>query len=726
MRITVESPITGPDAFVFERINAREELGRPYLYSLHLLSSSRNISLSGLIGEVVKVHVEIALGVERHFAGYVTRAVALGSDGTSARYRLELRPWLCLLQHTATCRIWQRKTVLDVLKDVASKSGFSFEVASTTIFAGREWEYLVQYRESDFNFFMRLLEQEGLWFYVRQEKDKYDLFLTDHLMDHDSASEDRSIPFHPTGLSGKLTEDVFDQWTMNEQLRTTHYELDDYDYNNARTDLFARSGEPAKLPKTGKGAEHEDRIAWVYDYPGEYVTADDGKLLSTTRQEELRVDRQIVHASGNIRDLTAGSIFKLTHHTNDSQNAQWAVTSMDLNIAAAAVESGAGDSDFVVRSSFSLIGTSVPFRLKRTSVKPTIPGPQTAVVVGPKGEEIKVDELGRVRVKFRWDRTGMEKSTHENQGQEQAGDENSSCWIRVAQPWASSGFGFQFIPRIGDEVVVQFLEGDPDRPLITGSVYNSVNSFPFKPGANPTQSGIKTRSSKGGGEENANIIRFEDAKKSEELFVQAERNHTVSVKADRAVSVGGNETYKVTGTRDTEITKKNTDIYKDEHKMEVTGKVEEIFHNEHVLKVTDKQTITVTNDTEEHITGNYKLTTDTQYLLTQGGTTMKFEGDAVDMNIAAPLTITRGGGKLTIDQSGSITLESTMGIVLKCGGSTIEITPSGVSVSAMTVLASAQTSELSLDPAQAAIKGTNVNVTATAIAAVTGATVKLN
>jgi type VI secretion system secreted protein VgrG len=190
--------------------------------------------------------------------------------------------------------------------------------------------------------------------------------------------------------------------------------------------------------------------------------------------------------------------------------------------------------------------------------------------------------------------------------------------------------------------------------------------------------------------------------------------------------VGGNESYSVTGTRDTTITKKNTDTYKDEHKLEASKKVEQIFHDEHVLRVTNKQTIDVTNDVQEHITGNYKLTTDTQFLVTQGGTTMKFEGNKVDMDIAAPLTITRGAGSIAIDGSGAITMESATGIVIKCGGSTVEITPSGVSIAGMTVLASAQTSELSLDPAMAKVSGTNVNVEATAIANVTGATIKLN
>lgn len=726
MRITIDSPISGPDAFVFERMNAHEELGRAYAYDVQVLSSSRSISLSSLLGEMVIVHVEIAPGVERHFGGYVARAAALGGMGRSARYRLELRPWLSLLQHTAVCRIWQNKTVLDVLKDVVSKNGFSIDVASQTILTGREWEYLVQYRESDFNFFMRLLEQEGWWFYVRQEKDKHEILLIDQLLDHDSASESREFAFQPRGA--ELADDVFDHWTPREQLRSTHYELDDYDFKDARADLFARSGNPVKTPKTGsKGAEHDDRLATVYDYPGEYVALDDGNALSTVRQQELRVDRQVVSATGNIRDLTVGTLFKLTDHPNETQNAQWALTAMDLSIEAAAVESGrGGGSEFVFRGSYSAVSSEVPFRLKRISRKPSVPGLQTAVVVGPKSEEIHTDSFGRVRVKFRWDRTGTEEKVHANEGQEQAAPEDSSCWIRVAQPWASSGFGVQFIPRVGDEVIVQFIEGDPDRPLITGSVYNSVNKLPFTTPDSKTQSGIKTRTYKEGGADNANIIRLEDKRKEEEFFVQAERNHTVKVKKDRSVSVGGNENYSVTGTRDTTITKKNTDTYKDEHKMEVTKKVEEIFHDEHVLKVTNKQTIDVTNDVVEHITGNYKLTTDTQFLLTQGGTTMKFEGDAVDMNIAAPLTITRGGGKVTIDQTGAITMESTVGIQLKSGGSTIEITPTGVSVSAMTVLATAQTSELSLDPAQAKLSGTNVNVAATAINNVTGATVKLN
>ncbi|HEX6244818.1 MAG TPA: type VI secretion system tip protein TssI/VgrG [Polyangiales bacterium] len=727
MRITVDSPISGPEAFVFERMHAHEELGRPYLYNVYLLSSSRSISLSSLLGEVVTIHVEVGPGKIRHFGGHVTRAVALGGEGRSARYRLELRPWLSLLQHSATCRIWQKKTVVDVLKDVASKAGYSVGIASQAILQGPEWEYLVQYRESDFNFFTRLCEQEGLYFFIKQEKDKHELLLTDHPLDHESSSEGRRIAFMPPGSGVELTEDVFEQWTPNEALRTTHYELDDHDYKDARADLFARSGEPTQVPKTGtKGPAREERNAIVYDYPGEYLKVDEGNKLTTIRQQELRVDRQTVSAGGNVRDLTAGSIFTLTDHPNETQNEQWAVVSMDLNIEAPAVESGKDSGQFVFRGSYALLSTKLPFRLRRTSVKPSIPGLQTAVVVGPKGEEIHTDSFGRVRVKFRWDRTGSEGQEHKNEGEEKAGAEDSSCWIRVAQPWASSGFGIQFIPRVNDEVIVQFIEGDPDRPLITGSLYNSVNTPPYTLVANKTQSGIKTRSSKGGSEDNFNEIRFEDKKDEEELFVQAERNHTVNVKKDRSVSVGGNETYSVTGTRSTTITKKNTDTYKDEHAMDVTGKVTETFHNEHTMDVTAKQTITLKNDKQEDITGAYNLTTNQKFLLTQGGTTMKFEGNAVDMDIKAPLTITRGAGTVTIDDSGSITLESSVGIVFKSGGSTVEITPTGVSLSGTSILATAETSSLSLDPAMAKVSGMNVNVEAQTLANVCGPTVKLN
>jgi type VI secretion system secreted protein VgrG len=734
MRISVDSPISGPEAFVFERLHAHEELGRPYLYNLHVLSSSRSISLSSLLGMVVSVHVETAPGVERHFGGHVTRAVALGGEGRSARYRLELRPWLSMLQHRAICRIWQEKTVLDVLKDVASKAGFSFLVSEHIVKSSRKFDYLVQYRESDYNFFMRLLEQEGYYYVFHQEKDKHELFLLDHLLDDDPAPKARRIPFMPPGSSAELAEDVFDSWAPNELLRTTHYEIDDYDYTKAREDLFAASGAPVKAPKTGtKGEDQEEHRAVVYDYPGEYTMKEDGSSLSNVRQQELRVDRQTVSAAGNVRDLGAGSIFTLTEHPNDTQNEEWAVTTMELSIAAAAVESGHGNSEFVFRGSYTLIHTSLPYRLRRTTLKPTVPGLHTAVVVGPKGHEIHTDPFGRVRVKFRWDRTGKDDSQeHKNEGNENAAAEDSSCWIRVAQPWASNGFGFQFIPRVNDEVIVQFIEGDPDRPLITGSVYNSSNKLPYTLAGNKTQSGIKTRSTKDGAEkdsikpENCNEIRFEDKLKEEEFYVQAERNHTVKVKKDRSVSVGGNETYSVTGTRHTTITKKNTDTYKHEHKMEVTGKVEEIFHNEHKMEVTAKQTIDVTNDKIEHITQKYELTTDVKFLLKQGGTTMQFEGNKVDMNIAAPLTITRGAGSVTIDDSGAITLESASGIVFKCGGSAVEITPTGVSLSAMTILASAQTSELSLDPAMAKVSGVNVNVEATAMANVCGPMVKLN
>jgi len=390
------------------------------------------------------------------------------------------------------------------------------------------------------------------------------------------------------------------------------------------------------------------------------------------------VERQTVTARGNVRFLSAGSVFKLKGHPRSGVDGSYAVTAMQLTISAAQVESGKQGGEFVFSGDYHLINTALPFRLKRITPKPLIAGLQTAVVVGPKGEEIHTDEHGRVRVKFRWDRTGKEGGG-DNEGEEAAAPEDSSCWIRVAQPWASSGFGFQFIPRVGDEVVVQFLEGDPDRPVVTGSLYNNVNRYPYGLTAKKTQSGVKTRSSKQGSADNANEIRFEDEKGEEEFFVQAERNHTVKVKADRSVSVGGKESYNVTGTRDTEITKKNTDIYKDEHKMEVTKKVEEIFHDEHSWKI-KKQTIEIAEDKNEHMTGTFDLKTDTKYVLTQGSTTMTFEKDTVTINAAKEFKIIRGAGSVSIDPAGMVTIASDTGISLKCGALGLEVTPAGVTV----------------------------------------------
>lgn len=648
MRITVTSPISGPDAFEFERMSVYEELGRPYRYEVFLLSTNRDLSLSPLLGEYLTVKVTIESGQERYFGGHIVKATALGGHGRSARYQVELRPWLSLLRDQAMCRIWQKVTIVDVLKDVASKAGFSVMTSSDIILSGREWEYVVQYRESDFNFFMRLVEQEGLHFFFRQQDKRHDLVLSDDLSLHDSAKAPAELEYNAESSTHDNVPDVFTHWAVHEQMRPTEYELDEYDYKNARSDLFVRSGEPAKLPKTGgKGApDHDDRAATIFDYPGEYVDSYGGTELTMIRQQELRVDRQTATAGGNVRALGAGSLFKLSRHQRSGVDAQYAVTSMNLSIEAAPVESRkSAGSDFVVRAQFSVLNATIPFRLKRISPKPIIAGVQTAVVVGPKTEDIHTDDMGRIRVKFRWDRTGKEKA-EQSEGEEKAAPEDSSCWIRVAQPWASGGFGFQFIPRVGDEVIVQFLEGDPDRPLVTGSLYNSVNKFPFTLPGKKTQSGVKTRSSKEGGEGNANIIRLEDDKGHEEFFVQAERNHTVSVKANRSVSVGGTEQYTVQ----------------------------------------KKQTIKIQNDKSEYVDLGYELTTKDKFLLTQGpepnsGTTMKFEGTNVTLDVKGELTITRAPTTIRIDAAGNVAIEDAPSITMFGGGSSVTIGPEGVTVS---------------------------------------------
>jgi type VI secretion system secreted protein VgrG len=385
--------------------------------------------------------------------------------------------------------------------------------------------------------------------------------------------------------------------------------LNDFNFETPKTDLLVNRSSPNP---------HEKADFERYDYPGNYLKRDEGELHARLRLEELNARYEQARALGNARGLATGSLFELTGYPIDSENGEYLVEGTTFTIEGPNYESQAGGGDAeVFRCGFVAIDSHCPFRSEPGTPRPTVPGPQTATVVGKDGEEIWTDEYGRVKVQFHWDRDGKD-------------DENSSCWVRVAQIWAGAGFGGINVPRIGDEVVVDFLEGDPDRPLITGRVYNGDNLPPYPLPANKTQTGIKTRSTKGGNPDNFNEIRFEDLKGKEELFVQAEKDQNTVVKHDQTLSVGGDRTITVSGNQ----------------AVTISGGGKSSIHSS--VTVTGKHTL----DASDTI----KIQAPTSITLECGGSTLVME--------PGKITITAGGGA-------SIVLDANVLTQAKGGGSTL-------------------------------------------------------
>ncbi|NWA07233.1 type VI secretion system Vgr family protein [Pseudomonas gingeri] len=509
----INSPL-GPDVLLLKDFGGGEELGRLFDYELHLTSSDGAIDLNQLLGKPMSLTLQLQGGGARHFHGIVARCSQNVSQGQFASYSVTLRPWLWLLTRTSDCRIFQHQSIPQIIKQVFRDLGFSdFEDVLSQPY--REWEYCVQYRESSFDFVSRLMEQEGIYYYFRHEKDRHVLVLADAYGAHHPAPGYESLPYYPP--DGQHRErDHLNGWHLAQEVQPGSLELNDYDFQRPSARIDVRSA----MPRPHTAGDYP-----LYDYPGTYVQSQDGEHYARTRIEAIQSLHERVELNGNARGVGAGHLFSLTGFGRQDQNREYLIVGARYYIAQEDLESGATAAGAQFESSLTCIDAQQSFRPLANTTRPIVKGPQTAVVVGPAGEEIWTDQFGRVKVHFHWDR-------HDQS------NENSSCWIRVSQAWAGKNWGSMQIPRIGQEVIVSFLEGDPDRPIITGRVYNAEQTVPYDLPAAATQSGMKSRSSKGGTPANFNEIRMEDKKGAEQLYIHAERNQDIVVEVDESHSVG--------------------------------------------------------------------------------------------------------------------------------------------------------------------------------------------
>ena len=503
----------GPDVLLNE-MGGGEELGRLFNYELQLTSLDANIDLNQLLGKPMSVGVQLADGGERYFHGLVARCSQNIDQGQFASYQVTLRPWLWLLSRTSDCRIFQNLSIPQIIKQVFRDLGFSdFEDALSRPY--REWEYCVQYRETSFDFVSRLMEQEGIYYFFRHEQDRHVLVLADAYGAHTTVPGYASVPYYPKDEQQR-ERDHMHNWHLAQEVQPGSLELNDYDFQRPSASIDVRSA----MPRPHTAGDYP-----LYDYPGTYVQSADGEHYARTRIEALQTLHEQIEFSGNARGLGSGHLFSLTGFSRRDQNREYLVVGIRYFIVQESLESGGGLGSAQFGSSLTCIDAQQSFRPLASTHRPIVKGPQTALVVGPKGEEIWTDQYGRVKVHFYWDR-------HDQS------NENSSCWIRVSQSWAGKNWGSMQIPRIGQEVIVSFLEGDPDRPIITGRVYNAEQTVPYDLPENATQSGMKSRSSKGGTPANFNEIRMEDKKGLEQLYIHAERNQDIVVEVDESHSVG--------------------------------------------------------------------------------------------------------------------------------------------------------------------------------------------
>jgi type VI secretion system secreted protein VgrG len=524
----------GEDVLLFLRMDAREEMSRLFEYDIALLSERGDIAARSLLGKNVTVRLEQHDESIRHFNGYVTRFRQSGIQGRYHAYHATVRPWLWFLTRTADCRIFQDKTVPEIVAEVFAGHDMA-DVRLELTETYRKRTYCVQYRETDFDFVSRLMEQEGIYYFFSHAEGRHTLVLADSGSAHAPSPGYDTLKFVDAERLVRPEQETVRRWRQVSQIQPGRIALDDYDFERPSVDLAVR----ARMAREHAYDDYE-----MFDYPGGYLQAGDGEHYADARIDELHARHELAEGESNARGLAAGRLFKLTGQPRTDQNREYLILSVSYALrynqyeSAGRADDVAGDGpppdgsppdgsppDVACTCRFTALASRQQFRPQRTTPSPTVRGPQTAVVVGPAGDEIYTDKYGRVKVQFHWDRYGKH-------------DENSSCWIRPSHPWAGKNWGMIAIPRIGQEVIVDFLEGDPDQPIITGRVYNAEQMPPYALPANMTQTGILSRSSKGGSGANANELRFEDKKGAEQVYLHAERNQDIEVENDETHWVG--------------------------------------------------------------------------------------------------------------------------------------------------------------------------------------------
>ncbi|CAB3966415.1 MULTISPECIES: type VI secretion system tip protein TssI/VgrG [Burkholderia] len=517
---TLDSP--HGDDLKFHTLDGSDELGRLFEFRIEALADSHSLSLKDMLGKPVTVRIEQQDLSTRYLNGIVARASLSGRRAERHYgYELIVRPWLWLATRRSDCRIFQNKTVPEIVQEVLSTYGFPIENHLAESYVPRD--YCVQYNETDAAFVSRLMEFEGIYFWFRHAEDTHTLMLGDAMSSHTVLPGYETIPYIARDRTAIADEEHIDGWLPAQEVSVGRHQTTDYDYTKPRADLSSQKVDP-------RGHDHDSFAS--FEWPGGYRDDAPGAHYSRVRLEEQQAEHERASADTDVRGVAPGYLFTLEHCPRADQNREYLIVRCQYRFQENAYASDQGAEAVVHQTMMLVQPSSLPYRSPRDTPRPRTNGPQTATVVGPPGEEIWTDQYGRVKLQFRWDRYGQS-------------NQDSSCWVRVSSPWAGGGFGGVQIPRVGDEVVVDFLNGDPDEPIVTGRVYNGEKMPPWGLPGSATQSGLLSRSSPGGTTDHANAFRFEDKKGAEQLWMHAERNFDAETEADHTLSVGNNHTHTV-------------------------------------------------------------------------------------------------------------------------------------------------------------------------------------
>jgi type VI secretion system secreted protein VgrG len=652
--LKVTTPL-GADAVLLGSFRGTEELSRLFEFDLELLSSKGDIDPTQLIGSCVSFELSPRDRDPRSFNGFVSRMVygGLGPSGLR-QYRATLVPWLWFLTKRSDCRIFQHKSVLDIVLEVFRDAGFNDFSVSGVSGKYPPYEYCVQYRETDFDFVSRLLEEEGIFYYFTFEEQRHVLQLADSKAAYKDCAR-KLIEYTESAPS----PDQVSRWEHSFELVSGKWTHSDFNFTKPKTSILADAPTVVPLP----GIASFER----FEYPGRYADKQHGDTKVRTRMEEEEGRYDVVEGSGGCEVFSLAGMFELENHPFVSEaGLSFVIVSLVHHATEGSFsQSGGGTTGY--GNDFRCIPSNVLFRPQRSTPRPRMMGPQTAMVVGHSGEEIHTDQYGRIKVQFHWDRAGRS-------------DETSSCWMRVAQSTAGKKWGAQVLPRIGQEVVVDFLEGDPDRPLVTGAVYNADTMPPFVLPDNKTQSGFRTITSKKGAADAINELRFEDKNGGEHIFIRAQKDEHHLVIHDRYDKVGN-----------------------EEHRIVVKNCLEKVDGDQH---------LTVKGKRFEQVTGAVNLTLDADCAISIGGAqseaikgdqAVKISGKAGaevvgDQMLKVGMNAHRQAGQNVNDKAGmdyaveagmnlhikggiNVVIEAGVQLTLKAGPAFVTLGPAGVDIS---------------------------------------------
>jgi len=601
-----------------------ESLSETFLCKLHLASENSDIDFASVVGKIGVLSIyDQDLNEVRYVHGVVKQFDQVGQRKRFTLYYLELVPQLYLLNYRRHNRVFQQLSVEDIILSVIKDANLPLDYCNITLSASYEpRNYCVQYGETDINFIQRLMEEEGMFYYFEHTEDSHTLRIADHLSVH----TDIVNPDLIFNESSNLVADKNYVYALrySQAIQSGSVRLSDFNFEKPELKLQV-DAEAASDPHLN-----------LYDYPGVYDLPERGKTLATVLLEAEQAKKTRITGRSNCRQLLPGYLFSVKKHPRHDFNQAYMVTALKQAATQPQVLEEAGaDTKTTYESDFTCIPKGIAYRPPRRSTKPRIDGVQTAIVVGPPGEEIYTDEYGRVKVQFHWDLAGKM-------------DENTSCWIRVSQAWAGEGWGSVFIPRIGQEVVVDFVNGDPDRPLITGRVYHGVNRSPYNLPGNKTQSGVKTRSSPGGGVANYNELRFEDLKSNEEVYLQAEKDWNILVKNDKGQDVGRDERLEVKHDRNKKVGNDQSEHIVGNKSIQVDKNHVEKIKKNMDMDVDENQSIRVKKDKAESVGKNSGLDVGENYTVQVGKQTVIDSGKEIVIRCGKSSIVMQKNGDVQI------------------------------------------------------------------------------